>query len=498
MKIKKTLTIIISVIMLMTTLFMPTAFAADDVPDGFTGIYNNENLDAIRSDPAGKYILMNDIDLSSVANWQPIGDETSPFTGVFYGNGHTIKNLTVTITTQTKYDVKKCGIGLFGFVDGAVIANVNLENVNISINYPYEAGYPTGAVAGVCNSSKILDCSASGNIKSTLGGEYSLGGIVGLVSSKGGSLVANCINNTNIVAVGEMDENAFGFAVAYTVEIGGIAGSVYQNNVITRCINNGTINIEPIHVARAGGIVGSAYYNAPIIDCGNTGDITVSKNTFAGGICGYSHSISNCYNAGSITVTNADFARLGGIAGATKFKADDDAKDKYFNATDAEMANCYYINEFNTAVFNADEGVLTSVKALTAEEMKNQSSYAGFDFENDWTITQGNTPTIKNAASNLPIEKAEIAAGETLSLPSNVVSVETNNDKVATLDSEGNIKGYLEGETTIEIITAEGKYQIIEISVVEEGGFFAGIKRKITAFIASVFDFFFAVLNKEA
>lgn len=498
MKIKKTLTIIISVIMLMTTLAVPTAFAADDVPDGFTGIYNNENLDAIRSNPAGRYILMNDIDLSSVANWQPIGDETSPFSGVFYGNGHTIKNLTVTITPKTKYDVKKCGIGLFGFVDGAVIANVNLESVNISINFPYEAGYPTGAVAGVCNSSKILDCSASGNIKSTLGGEYNLGGIVGWVTGKGNSLIANCVNNTNIVAVGEMDENAFGFAVAYTVEIGGIAGSVYQNNVITRCINNGTINIEPIHVARAGGIVGSAYYNAPIIDCGNTGDITVSKNAFAGGICGYSHSISNCYNAGSITVTNADFVRLGGIAGATKFKADDDTKDKYFNATDAEIANCYYINEFNTAVFNADEGVLTSVNALTAEEMKNQSSYTGFDFENVWTITQGNTPTIKNAASNLPIEKAEIAAGETLSLPSNAISVETNNDKVATIDSEGNIKGYLEGETTVEIITEDYKYQIIEISVVEEGGFFAGFKRKITAFIASVFDFFFAILNKEA
>ena len=162
------------------------------------------------------------------------------------------------------------------------------------------------------------------------------------------------------------------------------------------------------------------------------------------------------------------------------------------------ILRCYYINELYSAISNADSGVLTSVKALNAEEMKNQNSYAGFDFENVWTITQDNTPTIKNAALNLPIEKAEITAGETLSLPSNAISVETNNEKVATLDSEGNIKGYLEGETTIEIVTEDCKYQIIEISVVEEGGFFAGFKRKITAFIASVFDFFFAVLNKEA
>lgn len=497
MKNRKFISIIISFILLIGTIAVPSAFATDNnVPDGFTGIYNNEDLNAIRNNPSGKYILMNDIDLSSVANWQPIGDETSPFTGVFYGNGYAIKNMSISITTDMKYDVKKCGIGLFGQIDGAVIANTNLENVSISINYPFEVDYPAGAIAGICHSSKILDCSASGNIKSTLGGGYNLGGIVGLVTGKGDSLIANCINNTNIDVVGELDENAFGFAVAYTVEIGGIAGSVYQNNVISRCFNNGTINIEPIPVARAGGIVGSAYYNAPIIDCGNTGDITVTDNAFAGGICGYSHSITNCYNAGSITVTNADFAMLGGIAGATKFRADDDTKDKHINATDAEIANCYYINELNSAISNADAGVLTSVKALNAEEMKNQSSYAGFDFENVWTLTQGNTPTIKNAASNLLIEKVEIAAGETIPLPPQVINIEISNNKVATLDSEGNVKGNIDGEATIEIITAEGKYQIIEVSVVEENGIFEGIKRRIVLLFISAFEFFFSLFNK--
>ena len=136
-----------------------------------------------------------------------------------------------------------------------------------------------------------------------------------------------------------------------------------------------------------------------------------------------------------------------------------------------------------------------SVKALNAEEMKNQSSYVGFDFENVWTLTQGNTPTIKNAASNLPIEKVEIAAGETIPLPPKVISIEISNNKVATLDSEGNVKGNIDGETTIEIITAEGKYQIIEALVVEEDGIFEGIKRRIVLLFVSAFEFFFSLLN---
>lgn len=499
MKIKKTLSLIFSFILLMGTVTVPAAFAADEsIPDGFTAIYNNDNLNAVRNNPSGKYILMNDIDLSSVANWQPIGDETSPFTGVFYGNGYAIKNMSISVMPETKYDVKKCGVGLFGFINNAVIANVNVENVNITINYPYESGYPTGAIAGFCSSSKILDCSASGNIKSTLGGSYDVGGIAGTILGRGNSFIANCVNSANITIIGEKDENSFGFgfgsAVAHTTEIGGIAGSVYENNTVSRCVNNGSINIEPINTVYTGGIIGAAYYNAPVIDCANTGDITVTKNAFAGGICGQSHSIVNSYNAGSVTVTDITYAKTGGIAGVTEFKADESHKN-YFNATDAEIANCYYINDINTAISNANEGTLSSIKALNAEEMKNQSSYTGFDFENVWTITQGNNPTIKNATAKMPVEKAKIAVGETFTLPSKAVSVEISNDNIAVLDSEGNIKGNDGGETTIEIITEDGKYQIIEISVVEEGGFFAGIKNKIVRFFVSAFEFIFSLLN---
>ncbi|MBR2289617.1 MAG: hypothetical protein IJ867_03175 [Clostridia bacterium] len=37
--------------------------------------------------------LMEDIDLSSIENWYPIGSSDNPFAGIFHGNSHTIANL---------------------------------------------------------------------------------------------------------------------------------------------------------------------------------------------------------------------------------------------------------------------------------------------------------------------------------------------------------------------------------------------------------------------
>ena len=46
-----------------------------------TLIYEAEDLNDIRNDLTGTYILMNDIDLSRYENWSPIGSADAPFTG---------------------------------------------------------------------------------------------------------------------------------------------------------------------------------------------------------------------------------------------------------------------------------------------------------------------------------------------------------------------------------------------------------------------------------
>ena len=53
------------------------------------------DLDLIRATPSADFHLTSDIDLAGVANFQPIGTDSAPFTGVFEGNNHSIRNLSL-------------------------------------------------------------------------------------------------------------------------------------------------------------------------------------------------------------------------------------------------------------------------------------------------------------------------------------------------------------------------------------------------------------------
>ena len=75
-----------AILALLWLLTFPVAFAAETP----TEIYTVEELLAIGEDPAGSYILMNDLDLTGV-EW-PCPD----FSGTFDGNGHALLNLELT------------------------------------------------------------------------------------------------------------------------------------------------------------------------------------------------------------------------------------------------------------------------------------------------------------------------------------------------------------------------------------------------------------------
>lgn len=73
----------------------------------------------------GVYMLANDIVLSS-KEWEPIGSKDKPFTGTFNGNGFYING-------QTISSHNKENIGLFGYAKGALLHNIELRNLDISI-----------------------------------------------------------------------------------------------------------------------------------------------------------------------------------------------------------------------------------------------------------------------------------------------------------------------------------------------------------------------------
>lgn len=103
------------------------------------------------------YRLTQDIDLSGIPSWTPIGavdikdfNNRKPFKGTFDGNGKTISNLK--IDAPIKDDQ-----GLFGYAEGATIQNLTLTNCDVIGN-----DYVGGRGMGIRESASQLLCQGRG------------------------------------------------------------------------------------------------------------------------------------------------------------------------------------------------------------------------------------------------------------------------------------------------------------------------------------------------
>lgn len=141
---------------------------------GYTIIKTAQDLQNMKNNMTGKYILMNDIDLSGIANWTPIGTEADSFKGIFDGNGFVIKNLTIDSNSEN--------VGLFGHTTLATIKNVGLENVNIKAGAgTSESQINVGAFVGTATSTTLSNVYVTGTIAgvNTDTNDIYAGGLVG-------------------------------------------------------------------------------------------------------------------------------------------------------------------------------------------------------------------------------------------------------------------------------------------------------------------------------
>ena len=209
---KKTISILLSLIMILSTLPLTAvqSCASDEIPDGYKAIYTIEDLYCIRYDMTSNYILMNDIDMSEATaeggdwdydgrGWDPIGSNgkysATEFSGIFDGNGHTISGMRIRITTIPSGAGDLC-IGLFASLTGT-IKNLNLLDIDVYVNIK---SYYKKIVGSFCaySSGNIINCKNSGHMEfqeRELATSY-IGGIVGYES--GGSIL-NCSNNSTIL-----------------------------------------------------------------------------------------------------------------------------------------------------------------------------------------------------------------------------------------------------------------------------------------------------------
>ncbi len=181
--------------------------------------------------PESNYKLLNDLDLNGNLH-EPIFDESYYFQGSFYGNGRTIKNLTV--ETESNYP------SLFGVIDGGIISNLNFENANIKINDFNTAGnnkYCVGIVAGKALGF-INNVTVDGEIDVD-GLSYDSAAIGGLVGLANGT-IADCDLNIEINIKNVLKENTANIYVPFA--FGGLIG-VGNSVHIRNCNINGQINV---------------------------------------------------------------------------------------------------------------------------------------------------------------------------------------------------------------------------------------------------------------
>ena len=148
-----------------------------------------------------KYILTNDIDMTGVEGYIPIGHQDQyymdinkrGFQSCFDGQGYTIRNLTIGYNGDIDDKNGYKSSGLFGVVaESAVIENLNIENIKIDgIGKNAYYNSTSGALAGWF-SGTAKNCHVSGQISAI---ECS-GGFVGRISGK--TVIENCTADVDI------------------------------------------------------------------------------------------------------------------------------------------------------------------------------------------------------------------------------------------------------------------------------------------------------------
>lgn len=248
---KKSLKILLSFVILMIGLnpMIASAYTTGDGSEANPYVIKTvQDLKDMSLELNAHYVLDNDLDLSGV-EWTPIGDETTPFTGVLDGNDHTISNLTLTLAVSLSIEhngsIETDDLetyisgytGLFGLIDKGQVKNLTLSNALVdtsAMTLAYgdlasvfmvnntQTGLLAGRIVGDGTTTTLENVSVlSSEIKSPaldgFGGYYILSVGVGALASSGTDVVLKGIAVSDVKIKG-MDASA-GF-------IGSVEGSV--------------------------------------------------------------------------------------------------------------------------------------------------------------------------------------------------------------------------------------------------------------------------------
>ncbi len=384
------------------------------------------SLSNMRNNMTGNYILANDIDLTGFA-WVPIGTLADTFKGSLNGNGRKIKGLKLS-------DGNANNVGFFGVLNGKV-RNLKLEQISIVGNNN------VGGIAGI-NYGEIKDSEVKGNLK---GKGEGVGGVAGL--TLGGEIISSSYNGeidsfnpsapsatsvggvSGIVSNSSLIKNSWADGSVRGVSaVGGLVGKLVKSNVQDSYSKADVLSVGGINAVDAGGLVGRVQASTISSSQAFSGNVSGFYNV--GGLVGKLDISSKLEQTHATMIVNGD-SYVGGLVGrAVGGGSNTEVEDSYaFGLVNAQAyvgglvgsnENGSVKNSFSrakvTGTASATGGLIgfntggcsrvtssywdtqTSTQGQsscgtgkTTGQMKQQSTYSGWDFNNVWNIINTQT-----------------------------------------------------------------------------------------------------------
>lgn len=330
--------------------------------------------------------------------WEPIGNATTPFTGIYDGGGRKLYNLYInrkgTPTADNVYPSNgEDNIGLFGFVSAGTAKNAEIKNVNL-------------------NTLQVL-------------GRRGTGSLVGKV------FLPDTAGKTVIIS------NCSAYGDAYVRGLGATGGLVGANNsdrkqrvpIIRYCWTNATVtSTHPTNIAANP----NDYYGSPrkfnpynikyggVVGCNENGVTSdsyawgpVSGGDRVGGVvgCTIDGAVIRCYATGSPIVQGISSLTLweGGVGGITGRTSGSLPPGLGGATSNGSVDNSYY--DERIIITSIDGPVITNIPNTSgprsfADMTTVQATYVNWDISSTvspstvWKFTTGEFPTFQAGAKS--------------------------------------------------------------------------------------------------
>jgi len=521
---KKRLWILLLAICMVMTVFPMTAFAANGALNKGTGAENDPYLiedladlvafrDSVNAgnNYAGQYVqLAASIDMSSIANWTPIGDPqvdasynpvdaNKVFSGVFDGNNQVLSNLKIEkhINGSEGAD-EEANLGLFSIIGaGATVKNLTITNVAINTD-----GRNVGALAGVTYGS-IDNITVNGNIQ-IVGGNN--------VSGVGGMNRKHAVSATNVTLSGND-----GSAITGNNIVGGIFAEIAPNGNAHTFQNLNVENVAISGVGGVGGVVG-------LLTQGTISAVSVQNVKLVGNTVWAGHSESRIRLGSVAGLLGNAYSTISNIAVANVTAKNIEGEDVELpviganygsssNATEAKIGDVYYATlvgavsaaEGDTITLLADVNLaakVTSNKSLTIDFNGNKIVCAGEDY---FAVpgyvcipgSESGTYEVVAKDSNVTVDTAVSAGQSSVDIPSNIPAsvkdavndaFKTDNMKEAAADSAAGLVAAAGSMANDKNVVGDTAITTIAKEIAENQGITVGTEDTAAELLEKVLD----------